>query len=48
MNENMMYLKTEVRPVLEPLLTQMIDENPRDPIQWVLDYLEAEKAKKKT
>ena len=45
-NENMMYLKTEVRPVLEPLLTKMIDENPNDPVQWVIDYLEKEIASK--
>ena len=38
-NENMMYLKTEVRPVLEPLLTKMLEDTPEDPVKWVTDYL---------
>ena len=38
-NENMIYLRTKVKPVLEPLFVEIGKRKPDDVINFSIDYL---------
>jgi len=40
-NENMIYLRTKIKPILEPLFVEIGKRKPDDVINFSIDYLKA-------